>query len=328
MCSDQTMKQPSISPRLLTSLFTSLSSSSTSQQPTLTPTRQWHLHRILRSDNSADINGELNGIATLHPLHRRRNSSLSPPVTTAAAAATGGHTDHDHDHDHRNQHRHRHREMVYKEEGEMPSSIRGMAGLKWTKKYIWRLNDDVASSENDLNLPNQSKNQSSAQPDTATSTEETEMTNADVNGGISVWFVKIKPSRGARTTSTNTTNPAEEEDEEDEPDYLFHEFNFNHANRARQNLNVNSASDTASTQKPVFDPPSPPPLVSPALLERYPRTTVISATGDHLCVKDMYYTAYSFRIVPESGEVVSWASRHVVKGPKKNQDILNLYSMQ
>jgi hypothetical protein len=260
-----TMKSP-ISPRFLSSLFASLSSPSTSLSQTQTPlsiasnnlpTRQWHLHRILRSDNPADINGELNGIATFHPLQH-----------TPSEDATA------------------YRQMVYKEEGEMPSSVMGMAGLRWTKKYIWRLNGANAAAP----------------------TEQEE--NSEM-GGISVWFVKIKSSKEKA-----------EGGDQDEPDYLFHEFDFNYQQRQQQE------PENTDATKPKFEPPTPPPLILPTLKDKYPETTVIQATGDHLCVKDMYYTAYSFRVVPETGEVLSWASRHVVKGPKKNQDILNLYSIQ
>ncbi|EED18703.1 conserved hypothetical protein [Talaromyces stipitatus ATCC 10500] len=243
-----TMKFP-ISPRILSLLFTSLSSPSSNNLPT----RQWHLHRILRSDNPADINGELNGIATFHPLQPTPSDDKHDGTQGSSA----------------------YRQIIYKEEGEMPSSVMGMAGLKWTKKYIWRLNGANASTEREENNP--------------------EM------GGISVWFVKIKPSEERNA------------DSQDEPDYLFHEFDFNYSQEAKEEKETD-------TTKPKFDPPTPPPLILPALRDKYPETTVIQATGDHLCVKDM--------IVPETGEVLSWASRHVVKGPKKNQDILNLYSIQ
>ncbi|KAI7976281.1 hypothetical protein EIK77_010754 [Talaromyces pinophilus] len=257
-----TMKSP-ISPRFLSSLFTSLSSPSTplSVASNNIPTRQWHLHRILRSDNPADINGELNGIATFHPLQH-----------TPSEDATA------------------YRQIVYKEEGEISSSVMGLAGLRWTKKYIWRLNG-------------------AAFPDREQQEQQDEH-NPEM-GGISVWFVKIKSGKEKA-----------ESGDQDEPDYLFHEFDFNYRQKEQQET---TETDTA---KPKFEPPTPPPLIVPDLREKYPETTVIQATGDHLCVKDMYYTAYSFRVVPETGEVLSWASRHVVKGPKKNQDILNLYSIQ
>ncbi|CRG91220.1 hypothetical protein PISL3812_08268 [Talaromyces islandicus] len=212
-----------ISPRLLAHLFSSLSP------------RPWHLRRTLRSDNPADINGDLTGVATFHP--------LSSDSTHA-----------------------KEREMVYREEGEMPSSVRGMAGLRWSKKYIWRLHGDGKQEA-----------------------EEEE----GQGGEISVWFVKIQPG-------------------EEQADYLFHEFDF-----ASQSAVASCGGDEGEG---LIEPPVPP------AAEHADETTVIKARGNHLCIKDMYRTAYAFRIVAETGQVLSWASRHVVKGPKKNQDITNLYS--
>ncbi|KAE9397376.1 hypothetical protein BT96DRAFT_823421 [Gymnopus androsaceus JB14] len=183
--------------------------------------RPWRLRRTLQSDNPSDINGELRGIASFVPLR----SSVST------------------------------QDIVYKEEGELP-----MAGLKWTKKYIWRLDGGGNSGE---------------------------------NGGISVWFVK-KP-----------------DEEEEEADYLFHQFEFG----------VQEAQEEESSATLVV-PPTPP------LPWGADEGTVVMAHGNHLCINDMYRTAYSFRIQPTTGEVVSWASRHVVKGPKKNQDIVNLYDLE
>jgi Family of unknown function (DUF6314) len=274
------MKPPPISPRLLSYLFTSLSSYSPAHASAAAPllssaqTRKWHLRRLLRSDNPAEINGELTGTATFHPLHHNNNAN--------------------------NDRKHKHREIVYREEGEMPSSVPGMAGLRWTKKYIWRLNNDADSNENnnDVNSPEDAK--------------ETDENLESSAGAISVWFAKIRPRN---------------EEQEEEADYLFHEFDFGLQQgddaKACSNTNTNEKTELLSLQ-----PPMPPPLPAlSTLAQTYPETKVIEAKGDHLCVKDMYYTAYSFRIVPETGEVLSWASRHVVKGPKKNQDIVNLYSI-
>ncbi|KAN0068563.1 hypothetical protein V8E54_013287, partial [Elaphomyces granulatus] len=190
--------------------------------------RRWTLTRKLRSDNPADINGELKGIATFTPLPPR-------PQT---------------------------KEMLYREEGEMPSMMKvpGMAGLKWTKKYIWRLNEEGSGEEGNSN------------------------SNADPP-----------------------------ENEEDEADYLFHEFDF----------------DFDFSKDPRASPT--PPLGSllqqqqPAVAEK---TTILNARGHHLCINDVYQTAYSFRVRSDTGEVLSWASRHVVKGPKKNQDIVNFYERE
>lgn len=274
------MKSPTtpspISPRILSYLFTSLyyppthvsapllSNASTNSLPS---PRKWHLRRILRSDNPADINAELTGIATFHPLHNNNNSNHDD----------GG--------------KQKYKQMVYKEEGEMPSTVQGMAGLKWTKKYIWRLNN--ANNNDNTDNPENSVARS----------DETNGT-----GGLSIWFVKIK-----------TGSERNREDHQDEADYLFHEFD----------LSSQQQQTTESSEIVSLEPPMPPPLkISSTLAETHPETKVIHARGDHLCVKDMYYTAYSFRIVPETGEVLSWASRHVVKGPKKNQDIINLYSIE
>lgn len=216
-----------ISPRLLSHLFASLSP------------RPWHLRRTLRSDNPADINGDLTGVATFHPLSSSRNNNNIE----------------------------KEKEMVYREEGEMPSSVRGMAGLRWSKKYIWRLQ---------------------------TTQQEQEQDEEGQAGEISVWFVKIQPG-------------------EEQADYLFHEFDFGSKNPA-------ASCGGGEEGEEMVEPPVPPAAT------HADETKVIKARGNHLCIKDMYRTAYAFRIVAETGQVLSWASRHVVKGPKKNQDITNLYS--
>ncbi|KAI9931428.1 hypothetical protein ASPWEDRAFT_49751 [Aspergillus wentii DTO 134E9] len=186
--------------------------------------RSWALTRTLKSDNPMDIKGELRGMATFTPLRGNGNDN---------------------------------NDVVYREEGEMPSTVgMGMAGLRWTKKYIWRLGE---------------------------------------KGNISVWFVKVGG-------------------EQDEADYLFHEFDF---------AGENKDKDTEDATNPVVTPPTPP-LLSNSDRE----TTVLMARGNHLCIKDMYRTAYAFRIDPETGDVLSWSSRHMVKGPKKNQDIVNLYRLE
>lgn len=79
--------------------------------------------------------------------------------------------------------------------------------------------------------------------------------------------------------------------------------------------------------RPKLKSPSPPipplvPFLQPTVAEK---TTILNARGQHLCINDMYRTAYSFRIRTDTGEVLSWASRTAVKGPKKNQDIINFY---
>lgn len=112
-------------------------------------------------------------------------------------------------------------------------------------------------------------------------------------GKISVWFPTVAAEEGT-----------------DEVDYLFHEFDFDDA----------SSETDQQPGKPFVTPPQPPLVPDP--------TTVLTARGSHLCINDMYRTAYAFRIHQGTGEVVSWSSRHVVKGPKKDQDIVNLYRLQ
>ncbi|KXG54258.1 uncharacterized protein PGRI_074020 [Penicillium griseofulvum] len=187
---------------------------------------RWTLTRTLRSDNPLDLNGELRGTATF----------TAQPTTTPD------------------------RDWLYCEEGEIPSNVGVGAlqpGLRWTKKYIWRLAND--------------------------------------SGRVSVWFVKV-------------AGP-------EEADYLFHDFDFDSGS--------SSPPETApeSTQKDPeeFIAPPMPPTVSTG------ETTVLNARGNHLCINDMYRTAYAFRIAPDTGEVLSWASRHVVRGPKKGQEIVNRY---
>ncbi|KAJ5740036.1 hypothetical protein N7533_012820 [Penicillium manginii] len=116
------------------------------------------------------------------------------------------------------------------------------------------------------------------------------------SGRISVWFVKVAPGP-------------------DEADYLFHNFDFNETTLS----GGQQAQATAESNSEFVKPPTPP------ITEGSGPTTVLEAQGNHLCINDMYRTAYSFRIRPETGEVLTWASRHVVKGPKKDQDIVNCY---
>ncbi|PLB45296.1 hypothetical protein P170DRAFT_278939 [Aspergillus steynii IBT 23096] len=204
---------PTMPSNLLPQIFTSLGRSS----------RPWSLVRILKSTNAKDIQGELRGTATFRPL--RAPSLDQQPDGTA--------------------------DMVYREEGEMPAILGLGSGLRFTKKYIWRMSE---------------------------------------SGRVSVWFAKVQK--------------ADAQDAHEEPDYLFHEFEV-------------AAPASESTETPLVLAPIPPPDAT--------FTTVVTARGNHLCINDMYHTAYAFRIRPDSGEVVSWSSRHVVKGPKKDQDIVNLY---
>ncbi|KAL4821608.1 hypothetical protein BDW67DRAFT_51701 [Aspergillus spinulosporus] len=227
---------------LLQTIFSSLtrtpiiSTPSSALTPTPTPT-SWTLLRTLKSENPNDIQGDLHGTATFTPL---RTSQTETDETDTSGE---GHTD-----------------LLYSESGSLPTSFG--PGLRWTKKYIWRLS---------------------------------------ANGRISVWFVKPDKKPASK---------GKENQEEEEADYLFHEFDFA------------STLSSDSNSAEFVTPPTPPEVQG---LARGSTTKVITARGNHLCIDDMYRTAYAFR-VDESGEVLSWASRHVVRGPRKGQDIVNLYS--
>lgn len=186
---------------------------------------RWSLTRTLRSENPLDLNGELRGTATF----------------TAQSAD---------------------REWLYCEEGELPTNvgIPMQAGLRWTKKYIWRLGQE--------------------------------------NERMSVWFVKVAPGP-------------------EEADYLFHDFDFD-----VDTLVPEEKSAAQNDPGEFVTPPVPPAVLA---TNSGNGTTVLNARGNHLCINDMYRTAYAFRIEAGTGEVLSWASRHVVKGPKKEQEIINRY---
>ncbi|KAL4959354.1 uncharacterized protein BDV14DRAFT_184845 [Aspergillus stella-maris] len=233
-------------PRTLPAFFSSLARSSTTGAP-----KRWTLLRNLKSENVNDLTGDLHGTATLAPL---------PPYSVSTQNQT---------HDQAQGHQ----DLLYSEEGSLPASFG--PGLRWTKKYIWRLSP---------------------------------------SGKISVWFVKV---------DKNYT------DGEEEADYLFHEFNVDSAISTSDDLDTFDVSASVAAieasgvnMEQFVVAPVPPPASGTAST----RTRVISARGNHLCIDDMYRTAYSFRIDERSGEVLSWASRHVVKGPKKGQDIVNFYT--
>jgi hypothetical protein len=152
-------------------------------------------------------------------------------------------------------------DTVYAEEGEMPGlGGGGMAGVRWSRRYIWRF--------------------APAEPQSG---------QTDTTGEISVWFVK--PGSAS------------------EVDYLFHSLEFD--------------GDATEAKVPVLP-----------VAASNQRTKVLVARGHHLCVKDVYRTIYTFRIVDDddddtdarAGDVVSWSCRHLVHGPAKDQDIVNMYS--
>ncbi|KAJ5754120.1 uncharacterized protein N7511_008273 [Penicillium nucicola] len=214
---------PLPSRQLLTTLITSLSNT------------RWTLIRTLRSENPLDLNGQLQGNASFTP--------QSPANST---------TDE--------------QDWLYCEDGEIPSTIgigASQPGLRWTKKYIWRVNPET--------------------------------------GRVSVWFVKVAPGP-------------------EEADYLFHDFEFDSESGLLDSAHVKS--DAQNDPGEFVAPPVPSAVLATGSGNE---TTVLNARGNHLCINDMYRTAYAFRIEPETGVVVSWASRHVVRGPKKGQDIVNQY---
>lgn len=257
----------------LAALFTSLSRDSSGSAP-----RRWTLTRTLRSDNPNDINGELKGTATF--------TLLRAQATDGAEAGPGP----------------RVKEMVYKEEGEMPAAAvpgRGMqmAGLRWSKRYIWRLSD--GGDDNDTGSGRGS---------------------AGEDGGISVWFVKVSDKKKSTQTQTQV------QEEEEETDFLFHKFEFDSV-RLEDASNTTATTSTDDLVSPP-EPPLPSSCSSPSSsgTTRKVQTTILTARGNHLCINDLYRTAYAFRVRTDTGEVVSWTSRHVVRGPRKNQDIVNVYT--
>ncbi|RAK91570.1 hypothetical protein BO79DRAFT_207876 [Aspergillus costaricaensis CBS 115574] len=142
-------------------------------------------------------------------------------------------------------------------------------------------------------------------PSTATSTPT-------VKDDLSVWFVKVGDEKVA--------------------DYLFHGMEF------LDNDESGSGGDEDGDGEEFVSAPVPPPATIPGGGKGGEQTVVVTARGNHLCINDMYRTAYAFRVVKTEeddsdggdgiGEVVSWASRHVVKGPKKDQDIVNYYTVR
>ncbi|PGH19646.1 hypothetical protein AJ80_03801 [Polytolypa hystricis UAMH7299] len=204
--------------------------------------RPWVLTRTLASENPSDLHCEIRGTATFRAKE-----------TTGADGIS---------------------ETVYAEEGEMPSAAGNMAGLRWSRKYIWRL-----APLSELSF--------------ASKTEEGEAEGQDE--ALSVWFAKpTKTSPGVENTV--------------EADYVFHDLEF-----------VDGSSDAAGSKNV--------PIPAPAL-DAGIETEIVLARGRHLCINDDYQTWYSFRVRNESSaiEVLAWASRHVVQGPKKNQDIVNMYT--
>lgn len=118
-------------------------------------------------------------------------------------------------------------------------------------------------------------------------------------------------------------------------DYLFHGMEF-----LDDGDSVGGGDKDKDEEGEEFvSAPVPPPATIPGGDKGGEQTVVVTARGNHLCINDMYRTAYAFRVLKTEndgdggdgdgiGEVVSWASRHVVKGPKKDQDIVNYYTVR
>ncbi|EFR03538.1 hypothetical protein MGYG_06534 [Nannizzia gypsea CBS 118893] len=197
-----------------------------------TDARPWNLTRRLQSANNLDMQGELSGTAIFKPACNERSSSQP--------------------------------DLVYEEQGEMPDpSGLNSTGMKWSRKYMWRLSDS----------------------------------------GLSVWFVKVNMKPSKESTQDNPTG--------DLPDYLFHQLHF-------------TGEGEGEGEQGGFDGSG---LVPPAASADVGETAVLFAHGSHLCVEDNYVTTYAFRVSKHCISYIhSWASSHVVEGPKKSQRILNLYT--
>ncbi|KAK2754240.1 hypothetical protein FQN54_007119 [Arachnomyces sp. PD_36] len=226
-------------------------------------TRPWALTRKLWSENPSDLQGELKGVATFLP---------KPP----APALNGNHNGEDVDNPIT--------EMVYKEGGETAApGLRGVTGMRWTKKYIWRLAQGKEDGAGD---------------------------------SIEVWFVKITDGKPKSTPAlASNKHPAAD----DERDYIFHELRFEDRDHR--------ASDIDDIPSEQIDFPL---HLQEHISSRDGDSTILTAHGHHLCINDIYQTTYSFRLRGEgsSTEVVRWASRHIVKGPKKKQVIINIYDRE
>lgn len=164
------------------------------------------------------------------------------------------------------------------------------AGLRWSRRYIWRFT--ATTVEEDGVKERIEDGESEAETTGAGTGSGSGKGMMHVYGDMSVWFVKPTAS--------------------DEADYLFHTLQFDDA--------VDERSPTSGGSS--FPSKAP---VPPAVPDRH--TKVLIARGHHLCVNDDYDTIYAFRIADDvAGEIVSWASRNMVSGPTKDQDIVNMYS--
>ncbi|KAF3483743.1 uncharacterized protein GIQ15_03067 [Arthroderma uncinatum] len=122
------------------------------------------------------------------------------------------------------------------------------------------------------------------------------------DSNLSVWFVKVNTKAEKETQNGQT---------EDLPDYLFHQLRFT----------SEGEGEALSEDSSAISDLVPPPAASGE------ETTVLFASGSHLCINDNYETTYAFRITEHgTNRVHSWTSSHLVQGPKKNQRIVNLYT--
>ncbi|KAF3902747.1 hypothetical protein AA313_de0203252 [Arthrobotrys entomopaga] len=111
---------------------------------------------------------------------------------------------------------------------------------------------------------------------------------------ISAWFVKEHSSSSQRDQNQNrnndNTNPNSNEAVE-EADYLFHELVL------APDSSSSSSSSAGSNSETITD-------------------CRLTATGDHLCIKDNYAARYAFEF--EGGELKWWSLRYNVSGPAKD----------
>ena len=230
--------------------------------------RPWTLTRHLSSENPSDLHGELKGIATFQLKHGVSSANGNGDGENVNGTIS---------------------EMVYKEEGQTPAppNLRGVGGMRWTKKYIWQLEEGGTD---------------------------------DGGGRIGVWFVKITDNKAKNSDSTSGAYGETGREEEDQKDYLFHELHFSDA-EVNDEL---SSGDKATSDSGIDFPPH---LQQQRTFSDEENFTVLTARGHHLCINDTYQTTYSFKVIGEgsSAKVMSWASRHTVHGPKKKQVILNVY---
>jgi hypothetical protein len=127
-----------------------------------------------------------------------------------------------------------------------------------------------------------------------------------------------------------------QENEEDEADYLFHEFDFDFSKDPRaspssgiqQQLKTHTDivdentkhrtkdqdNRTTPETEPISIAPPTPPLGSLLQLQQQQpavadKTTILNARGHHLCINDVYQTAYSFRV---RSDTMNMSKKHIL----------------